>query len=209
MNSFYYDNSVFINCPFDENYKQMLYAIVFCVYRCGFIPRNAMEEDNALNNRLSKIDKIILECKFGIHDISRTEVNENGLPRFNMAFELGIFFGIKNHGNDNQKGKIALILEREKYLYQQYFSDLNGIDTTAHNNDPFTVIKIVRDWLQSSSKRKNIDGHKIIIKEFNKFCKNLPKLVKKIGLELQQLSFIDYCILIENFLQIEHMEDTN
>jgi hypothetical protein len=106
----------------------MLYAMVFTVYRCGFIPRSALEEDNALENRLSKIEKIIRECKFGIHDISRTEVNANGLPRFNMPFELGMFFGLKSHPDEHHK-KVALVLEKQKYLYQQYISDLSGIDT--------------------------------------------------------------------------------
>src|ERR1700733_2480772 len=182
---------VFINCPFDDGYKDMLYAMVFTVYRCGFIPRSALEKDNALENRLSKIEKIIRECKFGIHDISRTEVNENGLPRFNMPFELGMFFGFKSHPYDHQK-KVALVLEKKKYLYQQYISDLSGIDTTAHNNDPLLLIKIVRDWLQSSSNRKNIDGHITIISEYNKFRKKMPQLVKSLGLESGRLTFVDY-----------------
>jgi hypothetical protein len=65
-----YNNSVFINCPFDDGFKDILYALIYTVYRCGFIPRSALEEDNALNNRLSKIENIIAECRFGIHDLS-------------------------------------------------------------------------------------------------------------------------------------------
>ncbi len=111
-----YDNSVFINCPFDENYKEIFYAIIFTVYRCGFVPRSSLEQDNALENRLSKIEKIIEECRFGIHDISRTEINANALPRFNMPFELGIFFGAKKFGDVRQRHKTALVLEYQKYL---------------------------------------------------------------------------------------------
>src|ERR1700677_270767 len=128
MESVSYNNLVFINCPFDDGFKDMLYAMVFTVYRCGFIPRSALEEDNGLENRLSKIEKIIRECKFGIHDISRTEVNANGLPRFNMPFELAMFFGLKSHPDEHHK-KVAFVLEKQKYLYQQYISDLSGIDT--------------------------------------------------------------------------------
>ena len=114
-----YNNCVFINCPFDEEFRDILYAIIYTVYRCGFIPRSALEEDNALDNRLSKIENLIQECKFGIHDLSRTEVNSYLLPRFNMPFEAGIFFGAKKFGNKQQKTKVALVLERQKHLYQQ------------------------------------------------------------------------------------------
>src|ERR1700679_3192363 len=103
MDSVSHNTFVFINCPFDDGFKDILYAMVFTVYRCGFTPRSALEEDNALENRLSKIERIIHECKFGIHDISRTEVNEKGLPRFNMPFELGMFFGLKSHPDVHQK----------------------------------------------------------------------------------------------------------
>ena len=112
-----------------------------------FVPRSSLETENALENRLSKIEKLIEDCKYGIHDISRTEVNAGALPRFNMPFELGIFFGAKKFGGLKQKRKTALVLEHTRYLYQQYISDLNGIDIKDHNNDPEKVIKIIRDWL--------------------------------------------------------------
>ncbi len=68
-----YDNNVFINCPFDIYYALNLQAIIFTVYRCGFFPISALSEDNALDNRLSKIEKLVATSKYGIHDISRTE----------------------------------------------------------------------------------------------------------------------------------------
>ena len=62
-----------------------------------------------------------------------------------MPFELGIFFGARNLGDDSQKKKSALVPERTKYSYQQYISDLNGIDTKAHNNDPAIAMEKVRE----------------------------------------------------------------
>lgn len=35
--------SVFINCPFDEQYQPIFEAIVFCVSACGFAPRCSKE----------------------------------------------------------------------------------------------------------------------------------------------------------------------
>ena len=85
-----FNDSIFINCPFDEDYSPLLRSIVFTVYRCGFLPITALGEDNGLENRLLKIQNCIENCRYGIHDISRTLLNENDLPRFNMPFELGI-----------------------------------------------------------------------------------------------------------------------
>ncbi len=197
-----YSNSVFINCPFDDGFKDILYAIIYTVYRCGFVPRSAMEEDNALNSRLSKIENLIQECRFGIHDLSRTESNISSLPRFNMPFEAGLFFGAKKFGNKEQKSKVALVLERQKYLYQQFISDLNGIDTKAHNNEPDKAIKIVRDWLQSSSGRKAIDGHLKITSEYKYFMRDvLPGIAQDAGMEINELTFNDYCLFIETYFE--------
>lgn len=98
-----YDNAVFINCPFDNEYTPLFQAIVFCVYRCGFVPVSALGEDNALDNRLQKIERCIAACRYGIHDLSRAEINSARLPRFNMPFELGLFFGAKQFGNKKQE----------------------------------------------------------------------------------------------------------
>ena len=198
-----YNTWVFLNCPFDEDYREMQYAIIFTIYWCGFFPRSAMEEDNALYSRLAKIETIIEESRFGIHDLSRIEVNANSMPRFNMPFEAGIFFGAKKFGNDAQKKKVALILEKEKYSYQQFISDLNGIDTKANNNNPITAIKIVRDWLKAASRRDTISGHIIIIDNYTVFRNEiLPISAMKLGLDIRSLTFIDYCAMVEDLLDL-------
>ena len=66
------------------------------------------------------------------------------------------------------------------------------------------LIKIVRDWLQVSSNRKNIYGHPIIVKEYTRFRKTLPGYVKKLKLEIDSLTFVDYALIVNEFLQLEH-----
>lgn len=94
-----YNYSVFINCPFDDQYVPILRAIVYTVYRCGFLAKTALDEDDGSDNRLSKIIRKIRDSRYGIHDLSRIELNAADYPRFNMPFELGIFFGAKDMGN--------------------------------------------------------------------------------------------------------------
>lgn len=193
-----YNDSVFINCPFDDEYVPILRGIIYTVYRCGFFPKTALDEDDGLDNRLSKIIRKIKESRYGIHDLSRIELNSAHFPRFNMPFELGIFFGAKTLGDDQQKRKNALILERTKYSYQQYISDLNGIDTKAHNNDPATAMAKVRDWLRTASGRTTIPGYNILTAQYQEFQDHLPALATTLGFTVDNIPFIDFLNLVES-----------
>ena len=105
-----YNDSVFINCPFDDDYRPILRAIVYAIYRCGFSPQTALDEDDGTDIRLLKIIRKMKGCKYGVHDLSRIELNVSDYPRFNMPFELGIFFGAKYFGHGIHERKNALVL---------------------------------------------------------------------------------------------------
>src|SRR5689334_8355777 len=114
-----YQNSVFINCPFDAKYKTIFNAIVFAVYDSGFYPRCAFELGDASQNRLRGIVRIIEGCRYGIHDLSRVELDsKHRLPRFNMPLELGVFLGCKFFGAGRHRLKSCLIMDSEEYRYQ-------------------------------------------------------------------------------------------
>ena len=193
-----YNDKVFINCPFDESYRPLLYAMVYVIYRCGFSPITALNEDDGTDSRLHKIMRCITDCRYGIHDISRIEVNEEGLPRFNMPFEAGLFFAAKHFGNRKQQTKSGLVFERTKYLYQKYISDLSGIDTKAHNNDPDKIIENVRDWLKTSSRRITIPGTATLKREYREFERSLPKMLRRLGLEKENITVSDFCQIVED-----------
>ena len=83
-----YTDRVFINCPFDEEYRPLFPALVFVVHACGMTARTALEADNGAEVRIEKIVRIIRECCHSVHDISRVELDaDSGLPRMNMPFE--------------------------------------------------------------------------------------------------------------------------
>lgn len=122
MRSTHYNDNVFINCPFDSAYKPLFDAMVFAVYDCGFVARCALEEDDASEARIDKIYSIIADCRYGIHDISRTELDtDSNLPRFNMPLELGVFLGAKKFGIEEQKRKKSLVLDREMHFEKLLF----------------------------------------------------------------------------------------
>lgn len=150
---------VFINCPFDTGYQPIFSAIVFAVYDLGFVARCSLEDDDAGEVRLTKIQRIIEECRYGINDLSTVTLDTvTGLPRFNMPLELGLFLGCKRFGAKNQGNKRTLILDSEQYRYRQFISDISGQDIRAHGGDPERAIRAVRDWLQATSKRQGLAG---------------------------------------------------
>ena len=142
-----FEQCVFINCPFDDDYMPMLRVLIFTVIQCGFRPRIATERSDSGEVRIKKILNIIGESKFSIHDISRIEPLKIGdLPRFNMPFELGIDIGCRELGNGSFKTKRCLVLEKERFRYQKVLSDISGNDIKAHNGDPIRLVKVVRNW---------------------------------------------------------------
>lgn len=188
MKSPLYNDNVFINCPFDSDYKPLFDAIVFAVHDCGFVARCTLEEGDASQVRIDKIYNIIEDCRYGIHDISRTELDEvSHLPRFNMPLELGIFLGAKRFGVEEQTAKKCLVMDIESYRYQKFISDIAGQDISVHDNSPEEVVKIVRNCLLTASDRQTIPSGGIIWKRYRHFLRDLPQVAQRfqLGMEIQ------------------------
>jgi hypothetical protein len=136
-----YDNNVFINCPFDKEYNDLFLALVFVIQDSGFIPRCALESSGTEANRLMKIAEIIKECRLGIHDISRVELSDsNNLPRFNMPFECGLFWGCMLYAEGSQKNKKLLVIDSIEQRYKASLSDISGQDISVHQDTPKLLI---------------------------------------------------------------------
>ena len=176
--------SVFINCPFDEHYQPLFEAIVFCVAACGFVPRCTLELTDAGEVRIENIYRLIAQCNHSIHDISRTEVEDQPyrLPRFNMPLELGIFLGAKRFGGRSSR-KRCLIMDRAPYRYKRFISDIGGQDIKAHHSRPVNAIRHVRDWLQSAPGKAAIPGGTKIWHDYQRFRRELPIIAEEAQLE--------------------------
>jgi hypothetical protein len=197
-----YDEGVFINCPFDGQYKPLLEAIVFAVLDCGLRPRCALEIDDASEVRIDKVFKMIGECKYGVHDISRTEVtSSSGLPRFNMPLELGMFLAAKRFGVGRQRKKVCLILDSMPYRYQQFISDIAGQDIQVHNNGAQEAITVVRNWLRNASGSRVLPGGMEIYRRFQLFEQDLPALCGELKLQRDELTFKDSASIINDWLR--------
>lgn len=178
-----YTISVFINCPFDEDYLPIFRAIVFAVTDCGFIARCADEVRDSSEVRIDKIAKIMSECKYGIHDISYTDLDKKtNLPRFNMPLELGMFLGAKRFGDNEQINKVCLVMDSDPFRYHIFISDIAGQDIKAHKNDDLKALRVVTDWMRIASGRKTIPGGTEILERYRKFNLRLPDICKELKL---------------------------
>lgn len=220
----YYRN-VFINCPFDPDFRPLFLAIVFTVTDCGFVPRCALEADDSGDIRIQKIMNIIEQCCYGIHDISRTETTiftepdgrSEALPRFNMPLELGVFIGAHRFGSASQKRKKYLVFDTGRYRYQKFISDLAGQDIKAHNwNNAASEIRKeqaigdtvvgVRDWLNTKrddliAAGQRLTGGQLIAARYRDFRQILPELAEVYGQSEADLTFYDLTGLIQSWLQ--------
>lgn len=192
---------VFINCPFDDAYLPFFRAAIFTITRCGFTSRSALEAVDGAETRIQKIVRIIHECSMGIHDISRTELDKKSkLPRFNMPFELGLFLGAKFYGTDEQKEKACLVLDRERFRYQQFISDIAGQDISSHDDDVHTLVVQIRDFLNTHNGPKPLPSGKNVWKEYQTFQERLPEICEELKLTEETLQFGDYLFIVADYL---------
>ncbi len=141
-----YERNVFINCPFDDKYFDLLQTLVFAICYYGYIPRISLEISDSGQPRLEKIVKLIEESKYSIHDLSRLQSKSaNEYYRLNMPFELGIDYGLRKFNKD-YSDKRSLILETEQYDYMKAISDINGFDIKNHEDIPVKLIECIRAW---------------------------------------------------------------
>jgi len=192
---------VFINCPFDSDYTEKFRAIVFTLIYCGFEPRCALEVADGSENRLEKITRIISQCRFGIHDISRTKLDPaSRLPHFNMPFELGIFFGAKSFGGKAHASKMCLVLDTKPYRYQKFLSDISGQDIQAHKGSARELIAVVRHWLAQHRKNELLPGDQPIIKDFRAFVRDLPSICRDAGITARRVPYNDLLNIIKAWI---------
>jgi len=200
-----FETNVFVNCPFDDDYRQLLISIVFTIKKLGFTPRLSLEQNDSGESRIHKILNLIHESKFGIHDLSRIVASDSDEHyRMNMPFELGIDYGCQKLKGDIWSHKKILILEKEKYRYQKALSDLSGSDIKSHDDDPIKVIKAVRNWFVPMEIDRAPSG-KVIWDEFNYFQAFLhDELVVNDGHDsVDEVEVIEIISLMDSWLKIQ------
>lgn len=175
---------------------------MFAIHECGFYARCALEAEDSGEVRMGKIKRIIRECRYGIHDISRVQLDRaNQLPRFNMPLELGLFLGAQEYGSGSQKRKRSLVLDSEPYRYQKFCSDIAGQDIHAHGDSAGRVIAAVRAMLSTArGGNARIPGEAKIRSRYARFRAELPSICRRIHLRPAELQFVEFRFLVRDWL---------
>lgn len=168
--------NVFINCPFDEQFKPCFEALLFVITSSGYRVRCALEDSNTGDIRLDKLCRLIRESGQSVHDLSRVDLSAAGLPRFNMPFELGLYLGASRFGSKAHRAKSTLIMVSTPYRLPVYLSDLGGNDPRAHGDLPEEIIRIVRSYLHTKPDGSHLPGKAKVLSELNRFKASLPAL---------------------------------
>lgn len=157
-----FEKNVFVNCPFDDDFRQLLLGIVFTIIYFGYKPRLSLERADSAESRIQKILGLIEESKFGIHDLSRmVSKGKDEHYRMNMPFELGIDYGCQKLKDGKWSQKKILILEKERYRFQKAISDLSGSDIKHHDDEVDKAINAVRDWLVIEELKRGHSGSRV------------------------------------------------
>lgn len=165
----HYDRCVFVNCPFDDDYRSLLHPLLFTILDLGFEPRIANARQDSGEQRVDKIIGLIEQSRFGIHDLSRCQASKaDEFYRLNMPFELGLDVACRRFGGERHAEKTLLVLESKSFRYQAALSDIAGCDIAIHNDEAIRVVTAVRGWLNEHG-RLNAIGPSGIWSRFNDY----------------------------------------
>lgn len=194
------NNNVFINCPFDDKYKEFLAPLLFTVIYCNLIPQISETNDSG-SVRLNNILKLIKASKFSIHDISRLVASKAGeISRFNLPFELGMDFGLRYSENNSFSEKKCLIIDKQnvknKYTYQAAISDISGSDIECYDNIQ-ELVRIVSNWISKLGFEFK-SGPRIILENYYKFELDYKETLDKNGFSLTDILYLPKSYYIES-----------
>ena len=206
------NRNVFVNCPFDADFRPCFEALLFTIAASGYKARCALEDADGANIRFDKLRKLIRESRRTIHDLSRIELGTNALPRFNMPFELGLAIGAKYFGGPKLRRNSALIMVRKDYVLNAYLSDLGGNDPVAHNDFPNEVIRAVTRYLHATPQGRVLRGAQSTIARFDRFKETLPMMAAALGRAHNEVDPIKdyrvYVALLTEFVDMEQQAAT-
>ncbi|MHC8509737.1 MAG: hypothetical protein ACYYKD_10190 [Rhodospirillales bacterium] len=170
MSAVSFNRTVFINCPFDEDYMELLEAMLFCLISLGFTPRLANERLETGENRLDKIVEMISAAKYSIHDLSRCKAEKaSDYFRMNMPFEYGLDLGLRMSGVAKMKNKKFLIFEGRQYELKKALSDAAGQDVEWHDDNYKNVIRKVRNFFYVEAGVTGAPGSARVINDYATF----------------------------------------
>ncbi len=156
-------NAVFLNIPYDEEFRNLYIAYIVGLYQLDLVPHLASEIPGG-ERRLNRILALIRSCRYSIHDLSRVELSSasSAVPRFNMPLELGMTITWQILNPDQYTW---FVFESEPYRLQRSASDLNGTDPHIHKGSVEGVLSELRNafWREDAPPvRRMLQAYRIV-----------------------------------------------
>ncbi len=168
--------NAFLNVPYDRRYENLYIAFIAGLCGFGLTPRATIEITGS-RRRLERIIRLIQECAYSFHDLSRVELDRSRpfTPRFNMPFELGLAVAQAR----NQRGKQKwFVFEAQAHRLKKSLSDLDGTDPYIHEGDSYGVLRALTNALSRDRNRRDL-------RELEEIYLDLSKAARAIKRELR------------------------
>lgn len=165
------ERGVFLNFPFDSQYRPLFIALIAGLAALGRTPRCVLEVPSDGQNRLERIYGLLASCSASVHDLSRVTFSAaRRLPRFNMPFELGMAY-VHSRGLRHR----FFVFESEPHRLQATLSDFNGLDPHIHGGTQIGILRCILDCFGTPSGTPPISD-----------LRRLTRDISRITLELQR-----------------------
>lgn len=172
---------VFVNYPYDPGYAQLRAALIFAIMQCGHEPIAPLDDQSSKTPRMEKITAGLRRAPLSVHDLSRMNLRNRRLPRYNMPFELGLALGIAVVESNAPDGELRdfIIFDSKPGRYKEAISDFAGSDIKIHHNKPEQLIWSIVAWLNQRADQAADWRQEMTIAEFNTFWQGLETKVSK------------------------------
>lgn len=183
---------VFLNIPYDNQFQSLCLAYICGIAAFGFFPRATLEIPGG-SRRLDRIFKLIQDCRFSVHDLSRVELDKKRppTPRFNMPFELGLSVAWARIGNRNHTW---YVFEGRPRRLTKSLSDLSGTDEQIHGG---TITGIFRELCSAFVRPGRQPSVQQMRRVYREVEMQLPEILRRAGAKsiFNARVFKDICVL--------------
>src|SRR5262245_35605091 len=123
------DYSVFINCPYGPEFRDIRHALTLAVLASGHLPICDFDgfDLNPVQPDLTLLAEGMFKSKYSIHDCTRCcGESPDKLGRFNIPIELGMALGERVRTVSSNSFHEIVILCQNGHAYSHFLRTLNG-----------------------------------------------------------------------------------
>ena len=149
-----WQESAFLNIPYDVRYESLYLAFVAGLSGHGLVPRATIEIPTS-DRRLDRIVRLIRSCRYSLHDLSRVQLDRRPppTPRFNMPFELGLAVDWSLCAGSSHEW---FVFESKPHRLSKSLSDLNGTDPYIHEGTVRGLLRGLMNALTRTTQRPEL-----------------------------------------------------